>query len=488
MITPACRQQTMSSITVYLIPRKMSSANIANMRISIRRNTKRLVMDRVRNALESDQSRDHSNDQQILGAFEALLGNREIDVKQMAVLLNDETAVKLLNRMTGENIAALMPNEALALARLTAFLGADGKVDKARLDAFRDSFGELDYKAIEQILEYEDLVRAEVSKGNFGGVIFEDPAVQNNFTETELETVKVMGVLAEEIGTFFYVSDDFETGTFLTCGLMAVKPGDLHRGVYYQIIQKVYWDMAKMKPDSAENLKKFLIEKAVELDGQEKIDNEIDLIQKQMALRNPEVSRPAAEDEFCARYFPLFLMKAVSGKRLKDIDIETAQDLQKCFGAVLEHLAEETKRRDFNGNLANEEEKDYNELLRYKTVSTEGEDVINGIRQSDIQVVQEGETDSHGQKRMEQDQSAKNSREAYRVGDEGQGDEQRGSDGDFWHDSEGRLLARGRNDHLAESKVRDADGALKAVYHFTPEPSFIKFARGDIGFHFGTKE
>ncbi len=314
-----------------------SPADITNMRISIRRNAKRLAMDRVRNALENSQGRDHSNDEQILGIFEALLGNQKIDVKQMAVLLNDEVAVKLLNRMTGENIAALMPNEALALARLTAFVGADFKIDKARLDAFRDAFDDLDYKAIENILKYEDLVRAEVSEGNFGGVIYEDPAIEQVLTAEEKEAVEEMKELSKLTHIFYLVTDAFNSGTYLANGIMTIKREDLSKGAYYMLGREAYYMTQQLDPEKGEVIKGFLMKEIEQMIGADGIEA------KKKNLRQQGVGEDLLVDEICAEMMPAVFLQGnyKAAEELATLDPEAAEKLRDVIGSIREHLAEE---------------------------------------------------------------------------------------------------------------------------------------------------
>ena len=58
----------------------------------------------------------------------------------------------------------------------------------------------------------------------------------------------------------------------------------------------------------------------------------------------------------------------------------------------------------------------------------------------------------------------------------------------FTDDNEGRRLTSGQARQLQGTAVTDETGAPLAVYHFTPEMEFETFERGDIGFHFGTRE
>ena len=55
-------------------------------------------------------------------------------------------------------------------------------------------------------------------------------------------------------------------------------------------------------------------------------------------------------------------------------------------------------------------------------------------------------------------------------------------------DSEGRRLTEEQAQQLRRTAIVDEFGAPLAVYHFTPEMEFENFAKGDIGFHFGTRE
>ncbi|MBQ7970734.1 MAG: hypothetical protein IJ294_00050, partial [Clostridia bacterium] len=160
-----------------------SEADITNLRKSIRSKNKKVMLQNIRTELDADPARDHSTDNRIYGIFMELLLNHRLDVHQTADLINDPTALKILNRITGENVGAMMPNDAMYLARIASFTDKDGQVDHARIKALKDSFGELDYKAIEQILKYEDIVAEQRSEGNFSGVLYDDPAVQEALSE-----------------------------------------------------------------------------------------------------------------------------------------------------------------------------------------------------------------------------------------------------------------------------------------------------------------
>ena len=54
-------------------------------------------------------------------------------------------------------------------------------------------------------------------------------------------------------------------------------------------------------------------------------------------------------------------------------------------------------------------------------------------------------------------------------------------------DSEGNTLTEAQQEYFKDSKVRDENGNLLVVYHGTTE-DFTVFERGDIGYHFGTKD
>ena len=54
-------------------------------------------------------------------------------------------------------------------------------------------------------------------------------------------------------------------------------------------------------------------------------------------------------------------------------------------------------------------------------------------------------------------------------------------------DSEGNPLTKEQVEFFKNSKVRDSNGRLLVCYHGT-DATFTTFEKGDIGFHFGTKE
>ena len=64
----------------------------------------------------------------------------------------------------------------------------------------------------------------------------------------------------------------------------------------------------------------------------------------------------------------------------------------------------------------------------------------------------------------------------------------RGRETVFSNDSEGQRLTTEQAQQLQGTAITDEAGAPLAVYHFTPEMEFETFEKGDIGFHFGTRE
>ena len=55
-------------------------------------------------------------------------------------------------------------------------------------------------------------------------------------------------------------------------------------------------------------------------------------------------------------------------------------------------------------------------------------------------------------------------------------------------ESRGRDLTAQEAERLKNTAVVDDTGAPKRLYHYTPNMEFTEFAKGDIGFHFGTEE
>ena len=64
-----------------------------------------------------------------------------------------------------------------------------------------------------------------------------------------------------------------------------------------------------------------------------------------------------------------------------------------------------------------------------------------------------------------------------------------GGDGQIYlEDSEGRRINPEHGERLRGTAIADTEGRPAAVYHFTPNMEFTTFAKGDVGFHFGTLE
>lgn len=129
---------------------------------------------------------------------------------------------------------------------------------------------------------------------------------------------------------------------------------------------------------------------------------------------------------------------------------------------------------------------DFDAAARYNELTNEG-GVNNGREMGDYSIWRRsfsqntGEriTESRGSGRVSAQRSEKTGIRLYAG---------RGGQDIHFDDSEGRRLTEEQAQQLQGTAITDESGAPLAVYHFTPETEFETFAKGDIGFHFGTQE
>lgn len=312
-----------------------SEADITNLRKSIRNKNKKELLKNIRAELDADTARDQSENKRIFSIFKELLLNHRLDVRQTADLINDPTAQKILNRITGANVGAMMPNDAMYLARLASFTDKDGQVDIARIDALKNSFGELDYKAIEQILKYEDIVAEQRAEGNFSGVLYEDPAVQERLTEEQSEAVEEMELLSGMTGKFYLISDAYESGTYISKDVVAIRSEDVEKGAFYLLGHKAYYMMKQLNAEKADVVKNALLDEIEGMIGEQGIELE------KKKLRQQGFDEAVLDDELCARMMPVVFLQG-DYKIVEEIakeDIEAANQLRSVIGSIREHLA-----------------------------------------------------------------------------------------------------------------------------------------------------
>ena len=320
----------------------VSDHDITNMRKSIRNRSKRKIVQGIEHELAQIEGRDHSKDGEIVQVFRDLLGNRSVDVAQIALLLNDPAALEILNRMLGEDVGALMPHEALALARLAAFVGTDGKVDKARIEAFRDAYGRLDYKAIAEMQRFEEMEERAILKAMEGDdryrVVFQKESDYSKVKKETNESLEELKRLSEASSVIFYVSDQYKTGTYLATNVMAIKSDDISKAAYYTMGKKAYYMTLRLDPEKAAVIKGFLlaeIENMIGTDG---------IIAEKEKLRQQGVDEEMLEDELCARMMPAVFLRGnyKAAEELAASDSEAAEKM--C-------LALDSIRRYINGNI-----------------------------------------------------------------------------------------------------------------------------------------
>ncbi len=314
----------------------ISESELSGLRNSIRKKNKKAMLQSIRAELAADENRDHSNDGHIYVVFKELLMNHSIDVNQTADLINDPVALKILNRITGENVGAMMPSDAMYLARIASFADKDGQVDHARIDALRDSFGELDHNAIDQIFKYEDMVAEQRMEGNFGGVLFEGATVEEVAKIQSSNAIEEMELLAGVTGKFYLISDRYASGSYLSRDVVSIRPEDVEKGAFYLLGHKAYYMMRQFDSETADVVKNKLFDNIEEMIGTQGIEAE------KKKLRQQGVDEEILEDELCARMMPIVFLQGNYNAvdEIAKVDIEAANQLRNVIGSLREHLAE----------------------------------------------------------------------------------------------------------------------------------------------------
>lgn len=171
---------------------------------------------------------------------------------------------------------------------------------------------------------------------------------------------------------------------------------------------------------------------------------------------------------------------------------EGAQSLIEDMGR---ELAERAPARQETPEVTPERQAVQNAFDRVLGVDTGTDGNYNAINGNPIQGGTENETGNGGVQRNTENNP---SGEIAGGGEDGKGNVQSGDQGGVpggvregtlhTSDSEGRKLTLEQAERLQNSAVVDDKGSPIAVYHSTDNMEFDTFAKGDVGFHFGTVE
>ncbi len=321
-----------------------SPADIVNITQSVkRRSVKRSmsILQEKYNALETNKDKQKTFNR----LFKKILNGNTLTLQETADIINDQEMSGILNEMLGMDVTMMTPDQVLAVAKLAAF-AENGKISQARINLFKDAFGELDTKALAEIVKYSDMAAKKVS-----GILYEDANAESQLTEAEQESAEVLKILSAEVGTVFYVTDQFDTGTYLAANMMAVRPGDLSGGVFKSATHRAYYMAKQLMADKGVNFKAFLLGEAKRLKGEAFVEEQIKTILQQSTENGNDISRPTAENELCARLLGELLQQEGVLEQLATADLDMVAALRKALAAVEEHLDEKIGELHVDQNL-----------------------------------------------------------------------------------------------------------------------------------------
>ena len=323
-----------------------SPQDMINIRQSIKRRGNRLVMESVKNSLNSIEGAKEKYKAGLLHSFKKILNGKSIDAREAADIINDQNAAAIFEQIAGTRITGMLPNEVAALARLEAFVDEHGTISKGRMNLFRDAFGKLDTRAINEIARYQDMVRTT-------DAIFEDEAVKANLNEEEQDAVAALRILTEETQIAFLVTDKHETGDYLAGNLVAIRPEDLNRGVFYNAAHRAYFITQQINPDAAAEIKEFILAETERIMTKEALAEEIKKIRRQLAVDGEDISIDTAKDELCARLLPSILLQGVNIEKLAAENEAAAVELRRVLAAVQNHLKDAIEQKRMDPGLKN---------------------------------------------------------------------------------------------------------------------------------------
>lgn len=145
-----------------------------------------------------------------------------------------------------------------------------------------------------------------------------------------------MKLLSQETGVVYMITDKYDTGTFLSADLMAVKPGDLNKGIYYQIAKASYFRVFQMNKNAGKDLRTFILTEIEKQIGADAVTDEIKKIRQQNTVNGKDIDEEAAKDELCSQWLAEILLKNAEGFAKENPD--AANFLRKAMQAADGHL------------------------------------------------------------------------------------------------------------------------------------------------------
>ncbi len=350
-----------------------SVADISNIQKSVKRRCNRQATNKIFGRIETNlKQKKPAYRLQAKEIFQKVLYGKSLNLHEAAMIVNDSELLSIFEEMLGMEVSHLLPNEVAALAKLSSFVDENGKVPKARLELFKDAFGELNTKALQEIAKYSDLAGDKLS-----GILYEDAEVKNNLTEAETEATEAMKIVSNMTGILLYVTDSHATGDFLAPNIMAVNRKDMNQGAFYLIGYKSHFMMKEQDQELGAEIKRFLSAEAKRILGEEGYAEAIKKIRQQKALNGSDINDTVAEDVLCAQMMPSILLRgAYAGvDQLAEQNIEAAELLRKTLGALESHLEEEmlqyTDPENYV-NIVNQIERDENFRIDEEFVKISG--------------------------------------------------------------------------------------------------------------------
>ncbi|MBQ7971383.1 MAG: hypothetical protein IJ294_03445, partial [Clostridia bacterium] len=420
--------------------------------------------------------------------FRKVLTAQTLTLEEAATIAKDERLLSILEGMMGEELLGkdLSPRQIAALARLASFTDENGKVSKARLALFKDAFGEIDTKAIEQILKYDALT--EVLED---GVLYENENTAAALDDNQQEAVETLNALSEMTGFRFLITENHKTGDFLASGLMAVNPNELNQGIFYAVGHQAYQIIMQLHPEVGDAIRTALLQYAEQSTEGGVVEENIKLIQQQAAAKGRDINDDMAKNELCARMLPGILLSSIDAEQFAKENPDEAARLYKVFGAIKRYLFEMLKNRKLktleNGLAINYNTTKVNTL---GGISDEKAAEEQGTRETSYNDGRNGQDNSLHNGRMGPNGVDQEDSRDY-TDDDGTaniGHTRKGRNVGWGMDSDGRGISREVYEKTKGSVIRNDRGNLIAVYHATENLDFLRFLIGDVGFHFGTKE
>lgn len=334
----------------------VTERDMVNIRKSLFRLGKKKVLADIENELRSGDGKNAAEAGKFAAIFQKIFNAQSLTLEEAADILNDEAATKIFERLLHDKTVGLMPDEVVALARLCCFVDGEYRISKESVDLFKKTFGKIDVETIQNIAQFSDIA----AKKRTGYVIDYDSFGMVFDNEEFDDAREVLELLSEITGKVYYITKQYETGTFLSSNLVAINAGDVETGIFYQVGYKAYQTMQAVNPEMGKIVKDFIIKAIEEEIGVAGIENEIEKIRQVKITDGVEIDEPMAKDELCARYMPiLFLQKGA--KLAQDLvaeDVEAATLLHSVIGSIREQLAAEYSKHIYEIENLNDNQND----------------------------------------------------------------------------------------------------------------------------------